>query len=70
MIHHGKRDKQIKQERAEREARKREIEQEKETQVHAPEEKTTKVRKRPMVETTQNHLKINKKKTKNQQSKK
>jgi len=41
LIHHGKRDKQIKQERAEREARKREIEQEKETQVHAPEERAT-----------------------------
>ena len=36
MIHHGKKDKQIERERGERKARKREIEQEKETQVPAP----------------------------------
>ena len=36
MIHHGKKDKQIERERGEREARKREIEQEKETQVLEP----------------------------------
>ena len=34
------------------------------------EERTNRVRKRPMVETTQNHLKISKKKIRNQQSKK
>ena len=35
MINHGKRDKQIEWERGEREAKKREIEKEKETQVPA-----------------------------------
>ena len=35
MIHHGKRDKQIERERGQREARKGEIEKEKESQVPA-----------------------------------
>ena len=67
MIHHGKRDKQIEREREDREK----LEKEKYRKRKNPkylhltsEERTTRVRKRPVVETMQNHLKISKRKTK------